>query len=41
MHDSPFAQSGQVGPPQSTSVSLPFWSLSVQVGAAQTFIMLQ
>jgi len=27
---SPSVQSGQIPPPQSTSVSLPFWTLSVQ-----------
>ena len=30
----PSAHFGQLGPPQSTSVSLPFWTPSVQVGAA-------
>jgi len=29
----PSAHAGQFGPPQSTSVSLPFWTASVQVGA--------
>src|SRR6266404_10004793 len=32
-HIFPTAQAGQVPPPQSTSVSKPFWTMSVQVGA--------
>ena len=41
MQVSPFMQSGQVGPPQSVSVSIPFWTMSVQVGAAQVIDALQ
>ena len=36
----PTAQSGQVGPPQSMSVSSPFLMPSVQVGAAEVVVVL-
>jgi hypothetical protein len=38
-HFSPVAQSSQFGPPQSTSVSAPFFWPSAQFGAAQRFAL--
>jgi hypothetical protein len=41
VQESPFMHAGQVPPPQSVSVSLPFWTLSVQVGMVHVIVASQ